>query len=139
MNGGDFTNKAQEAIQRSQEIASEKHHQQIDVLHLLLALLEDQDGVVNSILKKIDKNPNQIRKKIEETLFALPRVFGQTSFGQAYLTQDFARVLDQAKRETRNMGDEFISVEHLFLGILAKRCFNTSITTSSGTSSPFST
>ena len=119
MNGGDFTIKAQEAIQRSQEIASEKHHQQIDVLHLLLALLEDQDGVVNSILKKIDKNPNQIRKKIEETLFALPRVFGQTSFGQAYLTQDFARVLDQAKRETRNMGDEFISVEHLFLGILA--------------------
>jgi len=119
MNGGDFTIKAQEAIQRSQEIASEKHHQQIDVLHLLLALLEDQEGIVNLILKKLDKRPDQIRERVEETLFALPRVFGQTSFGQAYLTQDFARVLDQAKRESRGMGDEFISVEHLFLGILA--------------------
>jgi len=119
MNGGDFTVKAQEAIQRSQQIAAEKHHQQIDALHLLLALLEDEEGVVNLILKKLGADPKEIKEKAGQNLFALPRVFGQTSFGQAYLTQDFARVLDQAKKEAKSMEDEFISVEHLFLGILA--------------------
>ena len=119
MNGGEFTIKAQEAIQRSQQIATEKHHQQIDALHLLAALLEDEGGVVNLILKKLGRDPKEIKKKIGQTLLALPRVFGQTSFGQAYLTQDFARVLNQAKKEAKSMGDEFISVEHLLLGILA--------------------
>lgn len=118
MDGQDFTIKAQEAIQRAQEIASGKNHQQIDVIHLFLALLEDEEGFVNLILKRLGKNPSLIRRKTEEILFSLPRVFGQVSPGQVYLTQDFARVLDSAKRETKAMGDEYISVEHLFLGIV---------------------
>lgn len=119
MEGKGFTIKAQQAIQRAQEIAAGKHHQQIDALHLLAALVEDEEGVVNLILKRLGKEPSKIKEKIDQTLLSLPRVFGQTSFGQAYLTQDFAKVLDQARREVKKMGDEFISVEHLFLGILA--------------------
>ena len=119
MNDDKFTIKAQEAIQKAQEIAAERQHQQIDALHLLAALIEDKDGLVNLILKKIGNNPETIKQKINEVLSSLPRVFGQTSFGRAYLTQDFARVLDQAKKESQNMKDEFISVEHLLLAILA--------------------
>lgn len=118
MDGQEFTIKAQEAIQRAQEIASSKHHQQIDAIHLFIALLEDEEGFVNLILKRLGKDTNLIRKKAEELLYSLPRVFGETSFGHVYLTQDFARVLDSAKREAKEMGDEYISVEHLFLGIL---------------------
>jgi len=119
MNGDKFTIKAQEALQRAQEIASEKQHQQIDALHLLYALLDDQESLVNVILKRIGKDSYLIKEKVNQVLLSLPRVFGQTSFGQAYLTQDFAKVLEQAKRECQKMGDEFISVEHLFLAILA--------------------
>jgi len=119
LDGQNFTFKAQEAIQRAQEIAAERKHQQIDALHLLLALLEDREGLVNLILRKLDKDPEEIRERVERVLFSLPRVFGETSFGQAYLTQDFARVMQQAKKEAREMGDEFISVEHLFLGLLS--------------------
>lgn len=118
MNGDNFTIKAQETIQRAQEIASEKQHQQIDALHLLFSLLEENEGIVSIILRKLGKDISQIKEKINKLLVALPRVFGQTSFGQAYLTQDFAKVLDQARKEAKKMGDEFISVEHLFLGII---------------------
>lgn len=119
MDGDKFTIKAQEALQRAQEIAADRQHQQIDALHLLYALLEDEEGVVNLLLRKLEKNPEIIKEKVNQVLASLPRVFGQTSFGQAYLTQDFARVLDQARKEAQNMKDEFISVEHLFLSILA--------------------
>ncbi|HOK35091.1 MAG TPA: ATP-dependent chaperone ClpB [Candidatus Pacearchaeota archaeon] len=119
MDGDKFTIKAQEALQKAQEIAAERQHQQIDALHLLYALLEDEESVVNLLLRKIGKNPASIKEKTNQMLASLSRVFGQVTFGQAYLTQDFARVLDQARREAQNMGDEFISVEHLFLAIIA--------------------
>ncbi|MDD5551805.1 MAG: AAA family ATPase [Candidatus Pacebacteria bacterium] len=118
MDGQNFTIKAQEAIQRAQEIASGKQHQQIDVLHLFAALLEDEKGFVNVILRRLGKDVSQIKSKTDDFLLALPRVFGQSSLGQVYLTQDFARVMDRAKSEAKEMGDEFISVEHLFLGII---------------------
>jgi len=119
MDGQNFTIKAQEALQRAQEIAASRQHQQIDALHLLAALLEDREGLVNLILRRIGKDPEEIKGRVDRILLSLPRVFGQTSFGQAYLTQDFAKILDQARKEAQNMRDEFISVEHLLLGILA--------------------
>ncbi len=119
MDGQNFTIKAQEALQRAQEIAASRQHQQIDALHLLAALLEDKEGVVNLILRRIGKDPEEIKRRVDRILLSLPRVFGQTSFGQAYLTQDFAKILDQARKEAQNMRDEFISVEHLLLAILA--------------------
>lgn len=119
MDGQNFTMKAQEAIQKAQEIAALRQHQQIDALHLLNALLEDKEGIVYSLLERMGTDPEAVKKKSEQILLSLPRVFGQSSFGQAYLTQDFTRVMDKAKKEAQNIGDEFISVEHLFLGILA--------------------
>jgi ATP-dependent Clp protease ATP-binding subunit ClpB len=117
-NGEKFTIKAQEALQRSQAIAAEKNHQQIDVLHLLLALLEEEEGTVSILIKKLNQDPKLIIQRIENALYILPRVFGPTSFSQPYLTQDFARVLEESKRIATQMGDEYISVEHLFLAIL---------------------
>lgn len=119
MNSHNFTIKAQEALQRTQEIAASKQHQQIDVLHLLVALLQMEDGIVNLILKRIGRMPSEVLERVNQVLASLPRIFGQTSFGQPYLTQDFAAVLDQAKKEAQKMKDEYISCEHLFLAILA--------------------
>jgi ATP-dependent Clp protease ATP-binding subunit ClpB len=119
MNGDNFTIKAQEALQRAQELASEKQHQQIDALHLLFALIEDSEGFVSTVLRRLGQDIFKLKGKIEDIFLSLPRVFGQTSFGQAYLTQDFARVLDQSRKEAKKIGDEFISVEHFLLGILS--------------------
>ena len=118
MNGDKFTIKAQETIQQAQEIAAGKQHQQIDSIHLLFSLIENPEDIASLIIKRLGKDPLVVKQKIDEIFLSLPRVFGQASFGQAYLTQDFARVLDQSKKEAKNMSDEFISTEHLFLSIL---------------------
>ncbi len=64
MDGQNFTIKAQEALQRSQEIANEKNHQQIDTLHLLLALLEDREGFTNTILRRLGKNVDLLKDQV---------------------------------------------------------------------------
>jgi len=118
MDGQNFTIKAQEALQRAQELAVRMHHQQVDVLHLTCAILEDSGGVVNSVLEKMGHNSQVFLQKIKELLSQLPRIFGRSAVSQAYVTQDFAKTLEIASQEARAMQDEFISVEHLFLGIL---------------------
>ncbi len=111
-----FTFKAQQALQRAQEIAASLRHQQIDALHLLAALLEDREGMVCQILKKLGKNPEIIKERVKNILSSLPKVFSLTP--QVYFTQDFARVMDEARKEAQRMQDEYVSCEHLFLGIL---------------------
>jgi len=117
-NGGNFTNKAQEAIMTAQSIAQEKAQQQIDALHLLLALLFQENSVVLTILQKLGIDIENLRKKTEEKISKIPNSFGPQAFGQLYLTQDLAKVLDRARQESMKMGDEFISVEHLFLALI---------------------
>ena len=111
-----FTFKAQQALQRAQEIAASLRHQQIDALHLLAALLEDREGIVCQILKKLGKNPETIKERVKNILSSLPKVFSFSP--QVYFTQDFARVMDEARKEAQRMQDEYVSCEHLFLGIL---------------------
>jgi len=111
-----FTFKAQQALQRAQEIAASLRHQQIDALHLLAALLEDREGMVCQILKKLGKNPEVIKERVKNILSSLPKVFSFTP--QVYFTQDFARAMDEARKEAQRMQDEYVSCEHLFLGIL---------------------
>jgi len=118
MNGTNFTHKAQEAIMTAQSLAQEHGQQQVDALHLLLALLSQQESVVLSLLEKLGIDVEALRKKTEKALNTIPTISVPQTFGQFYLTQDLARVLERAKQEAMKMGDEFVSVEHLFLSLL---------------------
>lgn len=120
MNGGgaNFTNKAQEAILSAQQIAQERGQQQIDALHLLLALLLQESSVVSTILHKVGVDIEILKKKVEVQIAKISTILTPTAFGQFYLTQDMAKVLDRARQEAIKMQDDFISVEHLFLALL---------------------
>jgi len=118
MQGGNFTQKAQEAILKAQSLAQQKGQQQIDALHLLFSLLSQEESVVLVLLRKLGADKDDLKKKTESAINVLPAAAAPQSFGQLYLTQDMAKVLEAARQESIKMGDEFISVEHLFLGIL---------------------
>jgi ATP-dependent Clp protease ATP-binding subunit ClpB len=118
MHGGNFTTKAQEAIMSAQNIARSKEQQQIDAVHLLQALLSQEESVVLNLLEKMGLDIENLKKKSAEVLEKIPTGSSPKTFGQFYLTQDMARVLDRAREESIKMGDEFISVEHLLLGLL---------------------
>jgi len=119
MNGGNFTHKAQEAILKSQSLAQMKGQQQIDALHLLLSLLLQQESVVLTLLSKIGVDIDNLKKKTESALNVLTTTTTPQTFGQLYLTQDMAKILEKARMESQNMQDDFISVEHLFLALLS--------------------
>ncbi len=118
MNGGNFTHKAQEAILMAQDIARQQGQQQIDALHLLLALASQEGSVVLTLLQKIGVDVEILKKKTKQALAGIPVVATPQTFGQFYLTQDMAKVLDRSRQEAMKMGDEFISVEHFFLALL---------------------
>ncbi|OHA63161.1 MAG: ATP-dependent chaperone ClpB [Candidatus Wildermuthbacteria bacterium RIFCSPHIGHO2_01_FULL_48_25] len=119
MNGGQFTHKAQDALFQAQNIAQERNQQQVDALHLLYSLLLQEDSVVLTLLQKIGADVEGLKRKTVSGLEHLPVVTGSPNvFGQFYLTQDLAKGLDRARQEAVKMGDEYISVEHLFLALL---------------------
>jgi len=119
MNGGsNFTNKAQDAIMTSQQMAQERGQQQIDALHLLLALLLQENSIVITILQKLGVDLDNLKRKADAQIMKIPAVPAPQAFGQLYLSQDMAKVLDRARQESIKMSDEFISVEHLFLALL---------------------
>lgn len=121
MNGGggaNFTNKAQDAILSAQGIAQERGQQQIDALHLLYALLTQEGSVVLTIMQKMGVDVDNLKKKIESEIKKISTILTPTAFGQFYLTQDMAKVLERARQEALKMQDDFISVEHLFLALL---------------------
>jgi len=118
MNGGNFTHKAQEAILSAQDLARERSQQQVDALHLLYALLSQEESVVLNLLQRIGADIEGLKRKTKLALERLPVIATPQTFGQFYLTQDMAKVLDRARQEAIKMGDEFISVEHLFLSLL---------------------
>ncbi len=119
MNGGaNFTNKAQDAILSAQSMAQDKGQQQIDALHLLFSLISQENSVVVTVLQKIGVDIDNLKKKTETEIKKISTILPQTTFGQFYLTQDMAKVLERARQEAIKMHDEFISVEHLFLALL---------------------
>ncbi len=118
MNGDNFTNKAQEALTTAQSVARQKGQRQIDALHLLFALLKQEESIVLVLLKKIGVNIENLQDKVQEALNKIPPTAGAQTMGQFYLTQDLARVLDKARQEAMKMGDEFLSIEHFFLALL---------------------
>ncbi len=118
MNGNNFTNKAQDALMQAQTLAQEKGQSQIDALHLLYALIIQEGSIITTILQKLGIDGESLKKKVESQIEKIPNTLAPQSFGQFYLTQDMAKVLDRARQESIKMSDEFISVEHLFLALL---------------------
>jgi ATP-dependent Clp protease ATP-binding subunit ClpB len=114
-----FTLKAQEAIQIASEIAQDKQHQQIDVEHLLFALLTQSEGIVISILQKLGINYRQLEYDIENILDNMPKVYGVTT--QAYITPALRQVFDSAFQEAEHLKDEYISTEHLLIAICEEK------------------
>ncbi len=116
-----FNQKAQEAIERAQQYVMEYHHSEIHPLHLLLALIEQEDSIVSAILDTLQVNINNLSQRIKEKLTTLPRFLSVPGFGQIMLSQETVMVLDTANRIARELNEKNISTEHLLLGIIENK------------------
>src|SRR5712671_7580210 len=119
-----FTEKLQEGFRSAQSIASAKGQQQIDVEHLLLALVEQEGGLTHSLFAKADVDPAMVRQKLVEVLEKLPRVSGSApGVDQLYLTKRLQDLLDRAETEAKRLKDDYISVEHVLLAATNEKVF----------------
>ncbi len=117
-----FTERAQEAAQRAAEIIQRYGHNQIDTEHILLALIEQPQGVITQILEILKVNPSSIAERLDYILRTTPKasIFGGGA-GQIFITPRVKRIIDLANEEANRLKDEYISTEHLFLAILSER------------------
>ncbi|HSM92444.1 MAG TPA: ATP-dependent chaperone ClpB [Anaeromyxobacteraceae bacterium] len=106
-----LTLKAQEALQAAQTQARRRDHQAVDAEHLLLALLEQEDGVAGPLLEKIGAPPSGVVARVEDELRSVPRVAG----GEPYAGHRLMKLLDQAEQEAKRLKDEYVSTEHLLI------------------------
>jgi ATP-dependent Clp protease ATP-binding subunit ClpB len=114
-----LTEKAQEALRAAQGEATRQGHQQVDVEHLLLALLAQEGGLAKSILDKAGVDAETVRQRVEAELARLPKVSSTTGgVGDVYVTSRLNRLLTQAEDEARKLKDEYVSVEHLLLAMV---------------------
>jgi len=111
-----LTLKAQEALQEAKAVAERKRHQQIDVEHLLAALLGQKEGIVIPILQKLGSNPDLIASQLEDELNGIPQVTGR-GVGQVYLSSRLNEILNNAWKEAERLTDEYVSTEHLLIAI----------------------
>jgi len=114
-----LTRKSREAMLKAQETALEYGHQEIRPEHLLHALLNQEQGLIPSLLKKMNVDLTLVGEKTDQALRAIPSVSGPGA-GQSYPSRDFSRLLVSAKNKAEEMKDEFISVEHLLLALLTE-------------------
>src|SRR5437763_374918 len=110
-----FTEKAQEALIGAQERARQAGTPQIEGLHLLAALLADPGGVAAAILRLVNANPDDVRRRVEQAIAALPRVSGAASPPRP--SAEFSAAIQRAQGAAAQMGDEYDSVEHLLLAL----------------------
>ncbi|MBU4510289.1 ATP-dependent Clp protease ATP-binding subunit, partial [bacterium] len=111
-----FTIKAQEAIGEAQQIASSYNHQEIKSEHFLLALINQKDGVIPSILQKLEINPEELKVKLEKLLEKIPQVYGGSG-EQQHIGNELNNILNAAQQEAQKVKDEFVSTEHLFIAL----------------------
>jgi ATP-dependent Clp protease ATP-binding subunit ClpC len=117
-----FTERAQEAAQRAAEIIQRYGHNQIDTEHILLALIEQPQGVISQILEILKVDANALTERLDYILKTSPKanIFGGGA-GQIFITPRVKRIIDLANEEANRLKDEYISTEHIFLAILSER------------------
>ena len=113
-----FTVKSQEALAAAQRLAATRRNPEVAPQHLLLALLEQDGGIVVPVLRRAGADPERVRRRANETLDAQPTLSGEAS--APALGQDLIRLLQHADEEARGMGDEYVSTEHLLLALAAE-------------------
>jgi ATP-dependent Clp protease ATP-binding subunit ClpB len=119
-----FTEKLQEGIRAAQSVAASRGQQQIDVEHLLIALLEQDGGLTQSILAKSGVKLEDLHRRLTEVLDKLPRVSGgPSSMDQIYLTPRLQSLLTKAESEAKRLKDDYISVEHVLLAATDEKAF----------------
>ena len=127
MNAQNFTQKTLEAVQTAQSMAQENRNNYITPEHLLYALVDQDGGLIPSLLGKMGVDCNAVLSELDTEISRLPKVSGDT---QLYLSQEADRVISAAEKAAKSMGDEYLSVEHLMIGMFAaptaaiKRIFN---------------
>ncbi len=112
-----LTIKSQEALQEAQRIAEKRGNQQLDVEHMLYALLEDEEGIATQILKEIGVDMASVKKDMDKEIEKFPKVSGASPLGQIYIAPRLKAVLEKAFEEATHLTDEFISVEHILIAI----------------------
>ncbi len=117
MNLNNFTIKAQEAVQKAQEIAIGNQNQAIETCHLLKGILTEDENVTPYLLKKMEVNTARLSQQVDAFIGRLPKVSG----GDQYLSGDANQALVKAAQTAQKMGDEFVSIEHLLIGLLSGR------------------
>ncbi len=111
-----LTLKAQEAFQDAQRTAEKLGHQAVDAEHILLSILRQPEGTVETVLKKLGADPGAIAGQVEKLLDRMPRVSGAAG-GQTYVTPRLNGIMESAFKESEGMRDEYVSVEHILLAI----------------------
>ena len=114
MNLSNFTIKAQEVLQNAREVAVERSHQAVDNIHLLYSILEEESGFAKSLLGKMSVPVATVEQAARRTLDSIPRVQG----GDVYFSRSISDALSHASKAAKEMGDEYVTLEHLLLGIL---------------------
>ncbi len=115
-----FTQKAQESLALAQEILEQYHHQELDIEHVFLGLLKQEDGLVPKILKRLDIAPDAIQQRLESTLELRPKVY-EAATAQIYITPRTKKMLSLARAEAQRMKDEYVGCEHIMLAITEER------------------
>jgi ATP-dependent Clp protease ATP-binding subunit ClpB len=116
-----FTIKAQEAVTGAQRIAADRSNQEITPEHLLASLMEQSEGVVLPLMRKLGSNPEAVEREIGEEIGKLARVEGAAE-GGSYMSQALRKVFDNAFKEMERLKDEYLSSEHLLIGIVETDC-----------------
>ena len=116
MNAQNFTQKTLEALQTAQSMAEESHNSYVTPEHLLYALIDQDGGLIPSLLSRMGADCNALLSELDAAISRLPKVSGST---QLYLSQETDRVIKAAEKAAQSMGDEYLSVEHLMLGMFA--------------------
>ncbi|MCX6599863.1 MAG: ATP-dependent chaperone ClpB, partial [Acidobacteria bacterium] len=120
MNFERFTEKVQEAVRSAQGIALKRSHQQVDAEHLVLALLEQSNGLASTLLRRLNLSADPLRRKLEAELDKLPKVtMASGSPDQVYVTTRFTKLFADAEEQAKQLKDEYLSVEHLLQAALA--------------------
>lgn len=115
-----FTTKSRQALQDAQAIARDQNQQQLDTPHLFLALIKQKEGLVCSVLEKLGVNIERATQKAKTLQMQGPKITGQAPLGQVYVSQELARVFSRAFKEAQKLNDEYVSVEHLLLGLVGE-------------------
>ena len=118
MNFNNYTQKSLEAVQDAQSIARSCNHQQMEQLHLLLALLRQDGGLIPQLLRKMDVTVESLEAAAQAELKKIPGVTGSREADKFYITADVDNTFTAAEEQAKAMKDEFVSVEHLFLALL---------------------